>query len=168
MGGSAAKEKILTQVCIVIGQFCNGEAERQDYLKLHEHTILCLTHILTRVKLASHLAVKAMFALKQVCVHANSAKIIIQATIGRPLVQTFLDLTPKKSVDFYNQSTLLFQVLCQHRECAVELYKYGLTNAAIQQLLDSSKDTVINNAPDTQERIMNLAKMQETLDAQLI
>lgn len=158
---------MLTQVCIIIGQFCNDPAERKEFSQDFEHAAACLVHILMCSTACSPLSVKAMFALKQICLHSNRLKMFIQSNAGTKIVEDYFNSHREKSTDFYNQATLLLQVLCQHRDCCVAFYQYGLTNERLQRLLNDEGNKAIRTAPDTRERIVNLAKTLEALDWQM-
>lgn len=167
--GNNNKIRILTQLCIIIGQFCNDPPQLKRFAQEFDHTVPCLVFVLSSAVVASPLAVKAIFALKQLCIHSNGIKIYIQSNVGKKLVDDYFETNQdiQKTTDFYNQTTLLFQVLCQHRDCFVALFQWGLTQEHLQQVLHSN-EPAISKAHDCQDRIRKLAELVETLDYQTI
>jgi hypothetical protein len=158
-GSNTIKVKILTQVCIIIGQFSNEPAYRKKFQKMFEHTIACLVYIYMETKKATPLSCKALFAIKQVCVDNNGQKMYVCSHVARKLVEELLDEKLEKTVDFYNQAVLLLQALANHRECPSRLNSAGLTTLALDKLQRGKRE--IRNDKSLSERIENLKNTME-------
>jgi len=159
-GSNVLKVKILTQVCIIIGQFCNEPAFRKRFQKDFEHTTSCLVYICVQTKAATTLASKAMFALKQLCVGHNRYKLYICSYVATKLVEEIFDENLEKVVDFYNQGILLLQALTTHPECIQRLDSAGLTSVRLQALKvkpEVRKDNSLVERIDNLEKTMAYA-----------
>eukprot|EP00403_Amphidinium_massartii_P011531 CAMPEP_0178409132 /NCGR_PEP_ID=MMETSP0689_2-20121128/20305_1 /TAXON_ID=160604 /ORGANISM="Amphidinium massartii, Strain CS-259" /LENGTH=887 /DNA_ID=CAMNT_0020030265 /DNA_START=64 /DNA_END=2723 /DNA_ORIENTATION=- len=71
------KQRLLTELCSVIGQLCNEESIRAVMTAPGETTVDCLLHILVNAPTSSKLKSKVMFALKQVCVASTATKELV-------------------------------------------------------------------------------------------
>jgi len=159
-GSNVIKVKILTQVCIIIGQFSNELLYRNKFQKDFEHTVACLVYIYVQTKVATPLASKAMFALKQVCVDHNRHKMYICSYAGPKLVEEIFDDKLEKTVDFYNQAILLLQALANFHDCTQRLDTAGLTSDRLHTLIekeDVRKDNSLVERIDNLIRTMVLA-----------
>merc|ERR1719183_2400276 len=84
-GNNTIKIKILEQVCIIIGQYCNEVHHRKCFQTQFEHTVPCIVFIYMQTAPFSKLASKALFALKQVSVDHGEHKLYITGYIARKL-----------------------------------------------------------------------------------
>lgn len=113
---------------------------------------------------ATTFACKAIFALKQVCVDSNRQKLYIASHCGKKLVDDYFDPVLERSTDFYNQATLLMQVLTTHNESCGILYRSGLTHDKLITLLRDPTVKAVSRAKDTQGRIHTLASTMSPMD----
>merc|ERR1711924_274004 len=145
----------LTQVCIIIGQFCNEPNDRKSYQRTFEHTTSCLVYIYMQTKAATPLSCKALFAMKQVSVDSPQKKMYITSHVARKLVEEIFDEKLEKTADFFNQSILLLQALANHSECLSRLDNAGLSAFRLEGLLGNK---VCQTDRFLIERIENLTR----------
>lgn len=136
-GSNTIKIKILTQVCIIIGQFCNETLDRKSYQRTFEHTVPCLVYLYMQTKAATVLSCKALFAMKQVIVDSNAKKIYVCSHLASKLVEELFDDKLEKTADFFNQAILLLQALANHAECISRLDKADLSARRLDDLLEN-------------------------------
>mmetsp|Transcript_23466 Transcript_23466/g.54732 ORF Transcript_23466/g.54732 Transcript_23466/m.54732 type:complete len:871 (+) Transcript_23466:91-2703(+) len=123
------REKILTQICTLIGQFCIDEEYRIRFLDTFPHTCLCLLYIYEHSVPAGLLAAKALFALKQLCALRLDTKNQVGAQVTKKLLQELSDDQLHKSTDFVNQAVLLLHMLTGSRENCFRLRSYDIDSA---------------------------------------
>mmetsp|Transcript_92890 Transcript_92890/g.165171 ORF Transcript_92890/g.165171 Transcript_92890/m.165171 type:complete len:873 (+) Transcript_92890:159-2777(+) len=109
--GSIAKERLLTQAAIVIGQFCNDDGFREQFNDMHPHTVKCMLYIFSTVQLGSSLSNKVMFALKQLCANSTEQKNRIGAHALPHLIEGLGDKDVEKNPEFIYQSLLFMTML---------------------------------------------------------
>lgn len=109
--GSIAKERLLTQTCIVIGQFCNDDRFREQFIDMYPHTVKCLLYIFSLVRFGSALSSKCMFALKQLCASRNDQKHHIGSHAIPHLLEGLADKDIEKPTECIYQSLLLLNML---------------------------------------------------------
>jgi len=109
--GSLAKERLLTQVAIVIGQFCNDDGFRDQFIDMYPHTVKCMLYIFTTTTLGSTLSNKVMFALKQLCASRNDQKQKIGSYAIPPLLEALADPGMEKNSDFIYQSLVFLTMM---------------------------------------------------------
>lgn len=131
--GSLAKERLLTQVAIVIGQFCNDDGFREQFIDMYPHTVKCMLYIFTTTTLGSTLSNKVMFALKQLCASRNDQKHVIGSYAIPHLLEGLSSPDTEKNSDFIYQS-LVFLTMMSGLTTNVELmFKFDLINV-LQEL----------------------------------
>jgi len=139
------REKVLAQVCIIIGQFCNDDIYREKFIETFPHTVKCMLYINEHSVAGSQLASKAMFAIKQVCVKTDWLKAEIGDVVIPKIVREFNDEKIEKNQEFLNQAVLLLQVLATLRHNCFRMVDLMLQT---------------DTSPNTFERIEKRARAQ--------
>ncbi|CAK8999981.1 unnamed protein product [Durusdinium trenchii] len=124
--GSIAKERLLTQTCIVVGQFCNDDRFREQFIDMYPHTVKCLLYIFTTVSFGSFLSSKTMFALKQLCASRNDQKHHIGTHAIPHLIDSLSDKEAEKPTECIYQSLLLLIMLSGLQTNTELMYREGL------------------------------------------
>jgi len=93
MMANSMKDKLLTQLCSVVGHFCKDEAYREHFLEMYPHTIKCMVYIATHCVPGSVLMSKVMFSLKQLCANAFDKKEWCGTVVIKPLIKFLRDLS---------------------------------------------------------------------------
>eukprot|EP00440_Ansanella_granifera_P034541 gb/GFBE01037470.1/.p1 GENE.gb/GFBE01037470.1/~~gb/GFBE01037470.1/.p1 ORF type:complete len:878 (+),score=225.29 gb/GFBE01037470.1/:1-2634(+) len=126
--GSLAKERLLTQVSIVIGQFCNDDGFREQFIDMYPHTVKCMLYMFTTAQLGGMLTNKVSFALKQLCASRNDQKHYIGNTAIPYLIEGLAHKDVEKTPEFLYQSLLLLIMLSGLPTNCELMYKEGLIN----------------------------------------
>mmetsp|Transcript_34610 Transcript_34610/g.79179 ORF Transcript_34610/g.79179 Transcript_34610/m.79179 type:complete len:868 (+) Transcript_34610:175-2778(+) len=127
------KEKILTQLAALIGQFCVDEEYRIRFLDIHPHTCSCMLYMFEHSIPAGLLAAKVLFTLRQLCALRDPTKNMVGKQVITKLLDELGDDHLHKSIDFVTQAVLLLQMLASTREnCA------RMRNKDIDVALDTS------------------------------
>jgi len=124
--GSIAKERLLTQTCIVIGQFCNDDRFREQFIDMYPHTVKCLIYIFHTVRMGCALCSKAMFAMKQLCASRNDQKHYVGTHAIAHLIEGMGDDSTDWNMEFVYQSLLLLVMLSGLPTNCELMYKEGL------------------------------------------
>eukprot|EP00437_Effrenium_voratum_P064322 CAMPEP_0181489434 /NCGR_PEP_ID=MMETSP1110-20121109/48984_1 /TAXON_ID=174948 /ORGANISM="Symbiodinium sp., Strain CCMP421" /LENGTH=868 /DNA_ID=CAMNT_0023616275 /DNA_START=26 /DNA_END=2629 /DNA_ORIENTATION=- len=127
--GSIAKERLLTQTCIVIGQFCNDDRFREQFIDIYPHTVKCLLYIFTTVEFGTILSSKTIFALKQLCASRNDQKHHVGTLAIPHLIECLGDEDVEKPKECIYQSLLLLNMLSGLSTNSELMYKVGLIPA---------------------------------------
>merc|ERR1719253_1817946 len=100
------KDKLLTQLCSVLGHFCKDESYREQLLEMYPHTIKCFVYIATHCVPGSALMAKVLFSMKQLCANAGDKKLYAGSIVIKPLIKFLRDLSiqdrddVEKGIDF--------------------------------------------------------------------
>lgn len=124
--GSIAKERLLTQTCIVIGQFCNDDRFREQFIDIYPHTAKCLMYIFNTVRMGCTLCSKVMFALKQLCASRNDQKHYVGTRAIPHLIEGLKDHDTDMNLEFVYQALLLLIMLSGPPANCELMYKEGL------------------------------------------
>lgn len=137
VAGGALKEKLLTQVCILIGHFAIDDGYRLQFLDkdLYGFTVKCLLYIFDCAPAPSPLMCWVMFALKQLCKDDPEQKQEIGAHCIKRMVERLQDKPHEKGPQFIFQSLLLFQMLATHPPNCQMMKRHSL-NDVMSQTVD--------------------------------
>jgi len=153
--GSIAKERLLTQAAIVIGQFCNDDGSREQFIDMYPHTVKCMMYIFTTAQLGGTLSNKVMFALKQLCAGNNAQKNQIGSHAIPHLVEGLGDKEVEKTPEFVYQSLLLMTMLSGLPTNCELMAKSG----AVEILRELSKNPVAKKTDQFNTRVANLFRI---------
>eukprot|EP00812_Abedinium_dasypus_P012007 NODE_553_length_1484_cov_239.049685.p1 GENE.NODE_553_length_1484_cov_239.049685~~NODE_553_length_1484_cov_239.049685.p1 ORF type:complete len:375 (-),score=133.14 NODE_553_length_1484_cov_239.049685:359-1387(-) len=121
MPANPQKEKILTQVCIVLGQFANDDETRQAFLDTYTHATKCLLSIFHNSTPAGALASKAIFALKQIIASSAEQKVFTCGFMAGRLLEDLGNPALERSPEFIYQSILLLQMFATLPACCEKM-----------------------------------------------
>lgn len=160
---SIRKEKLLVQLCIIIGQMCNEETFRSQFQKDYEYTLPCILYIYEHAEPGSTLACKGLFAMKQVSANSMHQKATVTQQAVKKIAADLLGSSFEKSQDFFAQSVLLLHVLANDPHNVRRMLDAGLTPSNLDELgrtskivrmsdylrqrLDALKETIKSNSP---------------------
>lgn len=132
---SPIKSKVLAQLCIVIGQFCNDDLFRKHFTWSGDPTIKCLLYMFEHAQpFVSTLTCRVMFALKQLCVDSMEMKIEVGETVTGQLLETLGD--PKRNAqtpEFFHYALVLLQVLASSTTICISLRAQNIKEVLSEQ-----------------------------------
>lgn len=171
---SEIKDKILAQVCIVMGQYCNhGSGSYREMLTTtHPHTVKCVIFVYANCRPGSTLACRTLFCLKQLSYNVGLTKTEVGKHVIEKLVKEELaapdtgDNKLEKTSDFISQAIMLLQMLAgMHTNCVlmdkvdtksvldkVQAHRNAAKLPDLPQRIEALKQTI--------DRYVNLAHLQ--------
>jgi len=165
------RRRIIVEICSVLGQMCNDDDTRREtcegyqaiecLIKIFEHEMKAPPPTYHKVKkgdpadIATQLASKAMFCLKQLCVGmtANESK---KEQVCQKVIEAIVEQLQLKSNLAYNRdwsvnALLLLAVLAINRNCSILIKKKGWTQ--VYEVLTSDE---LGTMDATRDRIVRI------------
>jgi len=154
VAGGALKEKMLTQVCILIGHFAIDDGFRAQFLEkdMYGFTVKCLLYMFDAAPVATPLMCWVMFALKQLCKDDPWQKQEIGAHAIKRILERLQDKPAEKGPQFIFQSLLLLQMLATHTPNCVMMKRHNL-DAVMEGIVDIPSCKSIKDYKDKVERL---------------
>lgn len=123
------KQKILKNVCSLVGHFCRGEEHRDHLVNTYEFTVRCMVYIAENSAYGSELLSKVFFALKQICANNADQKRIVGDHLVKPLMKylnalremKFLDGPPRTLSEFVARTIELLHILCTYKDNCLKI-----------------------------------------------
>jgi len=154
VAGGALKDKLLTQVCILVGHFAIDDSYRQQFLgkEMYGHTVQCLLYMFSNAPVNTPLMCWVMFALKQLCKDDAGQKQEISAHTVKRILERLEDKPAEKGPQFIFQSLLLLQMLATYGPCC-KLMKRHKLNDVMAELVKVSSTKNIKDFKEKVERL---------------
>lgn len=111
--GNSVKEKNLSHVCGLLGHFCKDEVNRDHIIQDFKHAVKCVMYIATHSRYDSPAMSNSLYALQQLCATRTEQKMIIGATVLKPLIKMLDDPEVVKNAtpELLNHAVVLLNML---------------------------------------------------------
>lgn len=160
------KQRVLTELCSVLGQLCNDEETRKSLCEEHQYVIDCLLQIFEAAQLLSSkegeprkpgdtlpqhstkIISKALFALKQLCANSADNKDLVGARVIKAVVKDLNNPVNLEYRDWATNAILLVLLLaishtnCEHIRGAGWSETYQVLSSSPLGKLDATRDRI--------------------------